>query len=603
VPPWLYQQHPDVLGANSKGPYTYGGRKGYCTNSANYLNASARMVEALAKHYAEFPTVIGWQLDNEPGFPFECYDSNCEHAFQEWLRKHYGTLDALNHSWNSAFWSNHYSDWSQIHFPVNSAEGGWQPAISLDYRRFFSDSFLNALRRQAEILRAHTKNQFIFTNWPNMTWSVDTFEAAAFLDASAWDNYVSAPGLSDFHHQYISSFHNDFCRCAAGPKQRFFTAEQIAYVPPNALTEGLRLQAYTNFAHGSHGQIYFEWRRPLAGNEQFRPSLIKRFDGSINPAKPVFEQIGKELAHLGPLLSNAITRSDIAILYDFTNEFAQGFWSAGVSDEHYDGNAGRYYNGFRILQRNIDVAPLTADLSRYKLVVAPNLRLLDDATAERLQTYVAHGGVLVLNYRAGTQNPDASMRRVLPPGPFSAMAGVTAEAKLDLTEYRPTNGQFDSKLEDELGIRFDKSETVFSPQVILESLLLHGAEPIATFRGAGRMSGQPAITRHRWRQGWVFYVATDCVENAFFETLAREVGTIAKLEPLIAVPYGVEVTSREDSNAIYYFLLNLTETAHLGIRLPAPMDNLITGEPSLRDVSLEPFGVAVLRSTSPTAKR
>lgn len=593
VPPWLYQEHPDVLGANAKGLYTYGGRKGYCTNSANYLNAGARVVEALAKHYAGFPGVIGWQLDNEPGYPFECFDLNCERAFQKWLRKRYGTLKSLNEAWNGAFWSNEYSDWSQIHFPTNSAEGGWQPAISLDYRRFFSDSFLNHLRRQAEILRGYSKDQFIFTNWPGMTWSVNVFEAAEFLDASAWDNYVSAPGLSDFHRQYISGFHNDFCRCA-GPGQRFFSAEQIAYVPANALTEGLRLQAYMNFAHGSHGQIYFEWRRPLAGNEQFRPSLIKRFDGTINPAQPVFEKIGKEFARLGPLLANSVTRSDIAILYDFTNEFAQGYGMEGARNEQYGGNAGHYYNGFRILQRNIDVVPLSADLSGYKLVVAPNLRLVDDATVERLRTFVARGGTLVLNYRAGTQEVNGSMRRVLPPGPFSEMAGVTAEAQLDLVEYRPSNGSFDSKLESELGIRFNNSDTVFPPRTILESLKLHGAEPIATFRGAG-IEGRPAVTRNRWREGRVFYVATDCAENKFFEALAREAGAAAQLEPLIAAPYGVEVTSREDSQATYYFLLNLTEKPHEAIRLPKPMNNLITGDSGAREVSLGAFEVALLR--------
>jgi beta-galactosidase len=595
VPPWLYQLHPDVLGANAKGPYTYGGRKGYCTNSAHYLEASARIVEALARHYGQFPGVIGWQLDNEPGFPFECYDANCEHAFQRWLQKRYGTLKALNHVWNGAFWSNEYTDWSQIHFPTNSAEGGWQPAISLDYRRFFSDSFLNDLGRQAAILRKYVKDQFIFTNWPNMTWSVNVFEATKFLDASAWDNYVSAPGLTEFQHQYISSFHNDFCRCA-GPKQRFFTAEQIAYLPPNALNEGLRLQAYMNFAHGSHGQIYFEWRRPRAGNEQFRPSLIKRFDGSINPQKPVFEQIGREFARLGPLLSNATTRSDIALLYDFTNEWAQGFWSVGDRNRHYDGGAGRYYNGLRVLQRNIDVVPLTADLSGYKLVVAPNLHLVDTVTVEKLKAWVAGGGTLVLNYNAGTQNMDASMRRVLPPGPFSDMTGVTAEAKLDLVEYSPANGQFDRKLEAELGIVFNNIETVFAPRTILESLRLHGAEPVATFRG-GRMAGRPAITKNRWEQGWVFYVGTDCAENAFHEAVAREAGVAAQLKPLIAAPYGVEVTSREDARAVYYFLLNLTETAHRGITLPGRMDDLITGKAGVTEVSLGPLEVAVMAAS------
>ncbi len=592
IPPWLYQLYPDVLGANAKGPYTYGGRKGYCTNSRHYLDASARITTALAAHYGRFTGVIGWQLDNEPGFPFECYDPNCEHTFQLWLQKRYGTLRALNHTWNGAFWSNEYSDWSQIHFPTNSAEGGWQPAISLDYRRFFSDSYLNHLRRQATILHEHVKDQFVFTNWPSATWSVNVFAGAEFLNATAWDNYVSAPGLSDFHRQYISGFQGDICRCA-GPHQRYLCAEQIAYVPPVALDKGLRLQAYINLAHGSHGQLYFEWRRPLAGNEQFRPSLIKRFDGSINPAKPVFEQISKEFGRLGPLLAVATTRADIALLYDFTNEWSQGFWSVGNKNDHYDSAAGRYYNGFKVLQRNIDVIPLAADFAPYKLVVAPNLRLTGDSIVQHLKAFAKNGGILVLNNRAGTQNLDNSMKRMLPPGPFSEIAGVTAESKLDLIEYNPLNGQLDGKFQAELGIRFTGSEAVFRPHTILESLTLHGAEPIATFLGA-RMAGRPAVTRNRVGQGWVFYVATDCAEHGFHEALARAVGATGNLSPLLAAPYGVEVTSREDLEHVYYFLLNLTETVHDDIGLPHAMHELITGQTSVDKISLGALEVAVL---------
>ncbi len=174
------------------------------------------------------------------------------------------------------------------------------------------------------------------------------------------------------------------------------------------------------------------------------------------------------------------------------------------------------------------------------------------------------------------------------------MTGVTAEAKLDLIEYSPANGQFDKKLEAELEIVFNNSQTVFAPRTILESLALHGAEPVATFRG-GRMAGGPAITKNRWKQGWVFYVGTDCAENAFYEALAREAAAAAQLKPLIAAPYGVEVTSREDAATTYYFLLNLTETPHSGIRLPEAMDDLITGQAGVTEVSLGPLEVAVLR--------
>ncbi|HEY3835213.1 MAG TPA: beta-galactosidase [Bryobacteraceae bacterium] len=594
VPPWLYQQHPDVLGGDETGPYTYGGRKGYCTNSPNYLEASARVTTALAAHYGSHPGVIGWQLDNEPGFPFRCYDPNCEHAFQRWLKQHYETLDALNRAWNGAFWSNKFTDWSQIRIPYHSAEGGWQPAITLEYRRFFSDSFQNHLRRQSDILHARIQNQFVFTNWPTVSWSVNTFTAAArFLDATAWDNYVSAPGLSDFQTQYVASFQNDFAR-STGPRQRFLCAEQIAYLPSNALPEGLRLQAYLNLAHGAHGHMYFEWRRPLAGGEEARPSLIKRADGTINPAKPVFERIGKEFARLGPRLANATTHSDIAVLYDFSNEWAQGFWSVGDANRKYDGEASRFYRGLKILQRNIDIIPLGADFAPYKLIAAPNLMLIDDASVARLQAFVNAGGTLVLNYRAATRNMDNSMRRVLSPGPFTEMSGVSAQSVLDLIEQR----NLDAKLKSELAIVFEGETTLHRPRTILESLVLTaGAEPLATFRG-GRMEGLPAVTRRRAGKGWLIYVGTDSGELKFHEAIARVAGKCANLAPLLAAPYGVEVVSRQEVHTTYYFLLNLTEQPHPDIPLPHPMDELTRDQRAATKVSLGPLEVAVLASIS-----
>lgn len=110
------------------------------------------------------------------------------------------------------------------------------------------------------------------------------------------------------------------------------------------------------------------------------------------------------------------------------------------------------------------------------------------------------------------------------------------------------------------------------------------------------MSGRPAITRRRYKQGLVFYVATDSAEVGFYEALARVVGTTAGISSLIAAPYGVEVTSREDAETIYYFLLNLTETVHNAIELPRPMYDLIAEQANVTKVSLGPLDVAVLTS-------
>jgi beta-galactosidase len=345
------------------------------------------------------------------------------------------------------------------------------------------------------------------------------------------------------------------------------------------------LQSYINLAHGSHGHLYFEWRRPARGGEQHRPSLIKRFDGTINPGKPVFEQIGREFRRLGPRLAAATTKSDIALIYDFTNEWSQGFWSLGVAERRYDGEAQRYYNGLKVLQRNIDIVPRTADLSRYRLVVAPNLHLVDDETVARLRSFVSNGGILVLNYRAGTQNMDNSMRRVLPPGPFAEMAGLTVESCLDLLEFPMIDRT-------SLGIGFAGAQIAIHPRSILESITLHGAEPVATFSG-GRMAGQPAVARNRHGSGWVFYAGTDSDNAPFYEGVARAAGRTGGLTPLVEAPDGVEVVTRETSSETVYFLLNLTEDPHRDIVLPHPMQDLLT-EREVRNVSLGPLDVCVL---------
>lgn len=111
------------------------------------------------------------------------------------------------------------------------------------------------------------------------------------------------------------------------------------------------------------------------------------------------------------------------------------------------------------------------------------------------------------------------------------------------------------------------------------------------------MDRRPSITRNRHGQGWVFYVGTDCADDVFHETLARAVAAAGKLSPLIAAPYGVEVTSREDANTTFYFLLNLTEDVKNSIALPHPMVDLITERESVTSVSLGPLEVAVLASS------
>jgi beta-galactosidase GanA len=86
-PPWLYKKHPEVKGGDAGGIYSFGGRKGNCLSSAVFLRFAEKIVTEQAKALGDNPNIVGWQLDNEPGYPFVCYDPNCEQGFREWLKE------------------------------------------------------------------------------------------------------------------------------------------------------------------------------------------------------------------------------------------------------------------------------------------------------------------------------------------------------------------------------------------------------------------------------------------------------------------------------------------------------------------------------------
>ena len=168
----------------------------------------------------------------------------------------------------------------------------------------------------------------------------------------------------------------------------------------------------------------------------------------------MLEQLQRDGAHWSEL-ANATTRSDIALIYDYANSWAQGSGGVGEQDPRY-GEIQSFYTGLKSL-RQISTSSRWTELAGYKVVAASNLRLIDDATVDRLKAFVKAGGTLVLNYRVATQNMDNSMRLTLAPGPFAEIAGVQVRGDLDLFEYNSQNGNLDANLQAGLGIRLQEA--------------------------------------------------------------------------------------------------------------------------------------------------
>src|SRR5690606_29948645 len=96
-----------------------------------------------------------------------------------------------NHAWGTAFWSQTYSDFSQIKIHNANHVGWWgtNPHALLDFKRYLADTQAEFLDFQAEILRPLiSKKQYITTNYTATTYGADP-QRTQKLDFNAFTSY------------------------------------------------------------------------------------------------------------------------------------------------------------------------------------------------------------------------------------------------------------------------------------------------------------------------------------------------------------------------------------------------------------------------------
>ena len=582
-PPWLYKKCPSVKGGNTHGVYDFGGRKGQCLSNEVFLRYAKRITEEQAKALGDHPALIGWQLDNEPGFPFHDFDPCCTAGFRQWLREKYGTIDALNQAWFTMMWSNVYNDFDEIDIPVNASEGGWTAQIQLDYRRYFSFTFNRLLRMESEILRKYSPGCFLYTNWPGANWSVDCFEGSTYLDYAAWDNYVGQPYGEQYRIQLRASMEHSFDRRLSCGKHAFLVAEQKGCVNANGCADVIRAQTWLNVSHGAFGTIFFEWRSPTGGFEQAYDSILGRDKQFRADTEPVLRRLSAELQTHYSKIADAETQSDIAVLYSYENSWGSPGW---IVDGPYDEEIFNAYGGFKnALRTDVDIVGMQDDLQKYRVLVLPNHRMTTEAEAEKIRAFVENGGIAVLNTHCGTRDSSNQMRELLQPGLFAPLCGAEATAEIAAERLETETGQPSC-------IRYENGNTV-RLHGLLHRLRLCGAEPLAVYT-SGKLAGTPAITMHKVGKGYAVLFACDSNDVFFYEALAEALRTRFDLPPLLDVEDGILVSSRIKGKTRFLFAVNMKDTP-CKVHLPHPMTDILQSKTVCGEVTVAAYDILFLQ--------
>lgn len=583
MPAWVARKYPHVLAVESNGQRsTWGSRKDYSLSSGTYRRLSQRITRAMAEHFAKTPNVIGWQTDNEFAGPQDFSDTS-RVDFQDWLRRKYRTLETLNGSWGTYFWGHLIGDWAEITIPDCLGEGMWgvsgNPSACLDWRRF--NSWINA-RFQADqvaILRSVNPDWNITHNLMGLNPTIDYYELARDLDVVSWDNY---PALGRSSQPYSASMAADLMR---GLKRKnFWIMEQTAgplgwgIFTDTPLPGELRMICYQQLAHGADAQIWFRWRTVTAGREQYWHGLLGH-DGRPLRRYREAAQVAREYRSLEPYLKGTTVLADVAIVYDY-----ESIWSLasqpGYAGNDYTHAVARYYNALFRAGINVDLISPEADLSRYKLVLAPDLVMLPDARARKLIAFVERGGVLMTDTRTGVKDENNLAHERTLPGLLSDVLGITIE---------------------EYGALENRSYPVVSDALFGDTLTATHYVDWVTPRSAKVMAKYvrwplesfAAVTRNQAGRGVAWYVGTVFQEEAFYDRLIARLLDDAKVERWIKLPQGVEASVRQGAGRRLVFLINHNQT-EASVTIPSGKRDLLKGEALGDRVRLDPYGVDVI---------
>ena len=109
--------------------------------------------------------MIAWQIDNGLGgnFTEAAFNEDTRRDWHGWLEAKYETIERLNEQLGLRHWGQVVSAWNQVPMPM-AAPTVHNPALVLDWNRFCSDTIVQFVEMQAEMLRELTPDRPVTTN-------------------------------------------------------------------------------------------------------------------------------------------------------------------------------------------------------------------------------------------------------------------------------------------------------------------------------------------------------------------------------------------------------------------------------------------------------
>ncbi|WP_026462421.1 beta-galactosidase [Adhaeribacter aquaticus] len=564
-PAWLVTKHPEVfLQNNIYQPMEHLSRGNYSTSSDIYKEYTEKIVTQLAKRYGKDNRVMGWQLDNEPARDID-FSPAAQEKFREWLKKKYGTIDALNKAWGAAFWSNMYNNFDQVRIPNQRLLYGVSPHALLDSKRFSVEQLAASLDFQAQTLRRYiSEKQWIMTNYMTIGNNVGYDPSRTkHLDFTSYTNYPAAGyndnGSKSFRMGSMTplTFSNDYHRSVKGVYGVMeLQPGQVNWGPINPQPEpgAVHMWLWHTFAGGTSLNCTYRYRQPLYGSELYHYGIVGT-DG-VTPSRGGLEfaqyitevnKLRKQYNAKKAAPQKYVARKT-AILSTMDNLWDQDLQKQTTQWNPFE-HLMKYLRIAKALGAPVDFVREDADFSNYKVLMVPAYQLVDQAIITKIQKFAENGGQVILTCRTGHKDKNGHLWEAKWAEPIYKLIG--AEVQFFDLMMPNTEGKISMA-----GTEYNWNNwgDILKPFAGTESLAKYTNQFYA---------GQTAVTKVKQGKGTVTYIGVDTDTGDLEKAAVRKVYADAGIATE-DYPAGINVEYRDG----FWVAVNYTSQP-FNLNLPA----------------------------------
>lgn len=592
-PMWLTQAHPEVLWKDYRGDVCQpGARQHWRPTSPVFREYALKLCRAMAEHYKGNPYVVAWHVSNEYGCHnrFD-YSEDAEHAFQQWCEERYGTIDAVNDAWGTAFWAQRMNDFSEIVPPRFIGDGNFMnPGKLLDFKRFSSDALKAFYIAERDTLAEITPDLPLTTNFM-------VSASGSVLDYDDWGDEVDF--VSNDHYFIPGKAHLDELAFSASlvdgiaRKDPWFLMEHstsaVNWREINYRKEPGQLvrDSLAHVAMGADAVCYFQWRQSKAGAEKFHSAMVPHAGEDSAVFRDVCE-LGADLNKLSDegILGSRLAKSRVAVVFDYESEWATEHTATPTQHVHHVDEPLAWFRALADQGVTADVVPVRGAWDGYEMVVLPSVYLLSEETTRRVRDYVVGGGRLVVTYYTGISDEKDHVWLGGYPGSIRDVVGVRVE------EFMPMGNDF-TGVPDHLdlsngAVAHDIADVIGSVD--------ESATVLATFKDDPwtGMDGVPAIVANTFGEGRSVYVGARLGREGLALSLPEILDSLGMTEAGGNDGRVLHVEREGADGSRFVFSFNRT---HETVRVPVEGEVVVS---SFADVdgetaSIKPNGVIVTK--------